>query len=141
MNEIFSHINWLAVIVATVAYFALGAIWYSKVAFANKWIQGHGINVNAADATKGMGQIMFFSFVAMFVICLTQAIIISKMGLTGGVMSGLKVGLITGVGISWMAISIGYLYTKKPMTLHIIDGLYHTVGQVIAAIILCMWTK
>ena len=141
MNEIFSHINWLAVVVATVAYFILGAVWYSKVAFANKWVQGHGINVNAADAKKGMGQIMFLSFLAFFVICLTQAIIIHKMNLTGGVMSGLKVGLITGVGISSMVISVGYLYTKKPITLHIIDGLYHTVGQVIAAIILCMWTK
>ena len=141
MNAIFSNINWLAVIVATIAYFVLGAIWYSKVAFANKWIQDHGINVNAPDAKKGIGQIMLFSFVSFFVICLTLAIIISKMGLTGGVMSGLKVGLITGVGISWMVICVGYLYTKKPITLYIIDGLYHTVGQVIAAIILCVWTK
>jgi hypothetical protein len=141
MNAIFSNINWLAVLVATVAYFALGAIWYSKAAFANKWIQGHNINVNDPNAKKGVGQIFLFSFVAMFVICLVLAILISKMGLTGGVLSGLKVGLITGVGISWMVICIGYLYTKKPMTLHIIDGLYHTVGQVIAAIILCIWTK
>ena len=141
MNEIFSHVNWLAVLVATVAYFMLGAIWYSKAVFAPKWIQGHNINVNDPNGKKGMGQLMALSFIAMFVVCLTQAIIISKMGLTGGVMSGLKVGLITGVGISWMAISIGYLYTKKPISIHFIDGLYHTVGQVIAAIILCIWTK
>lgn len=141
MNEVFSHINWLAVLVAAVAYFALGAIWYSKATFANKWIQGHGINVNDPNAKKGMGQLFLFSFIAMFVVCLTQAIIISKMGLTGGVLSGIKVGVVTGVGISWMAISIGYLYTKKPMSLHIIDGLYHTVGQIISAIIICVWAK
>ena len=141
MNEIFSNVNWLAVIVAAAAYFLLGAIWYSKAAFANKWVQGHGINVNDPNAKKGMGQIMVLSFLAFFVICLTLAVIISKMGLTGGVMSGLKVGLVTGVGFSWMTICVAYLYTKKPVSLHIIDGLYHVVGQVIAAIILCMWTK
>jgi hypothetical protein len=141
MNEIFSNINWLAVLVAAVAYFVLGAIWYSKAVFANKWVQGHGINVNDPNAKKGMGQIMTLSFLAFFVISLTLAILIHKMGLTGGVMSGLKVGLITGVGISSMTICIAYLYTKKPITLHIIDGMYHVVGQVIAAIILCVWTK
>jgi hypothetical protein len=141
MNEIFSNINWLAVLVATVAYFVLGAIWHSKAVFANKWAQGHGINMNDPNGRKGFGQILFLSFIAFFVICLTQAIIIHKMHLTGGVMSGLKVGLLTGIGFSWMTISISHLYTKKPIYLHIIDGLYHTVGQVISAIILCMWTK
>ena len=141
MNEIFSNVNWLAVLVATVAYFILGAIWHSKAVFANKWIQGHAINVNAPDAKKGVGQIMLLSFLAFFVICLSQAILISKIGLTGGVMSGLKLGLLTGVGFSWMTISISHLYTKKPIYLHFIDGLYHTAGQIIAAIILCVWTK
>jgi hypothetical protein len=141
MNEIFSNVNWLAVLVAGVAYFVLGAIWYSKAVFAPKWMQGHNIDVNAPGAKKGVGQIMVLSFLAFLVISLSQAILIQKMQLHGGVMSGLKVGLITGVGISSMVICIGYLYTKKPVSLHIIDGLYHTLGQVIAAIILCVWTK
>lgn len=31
------QINWLAVIVATIVYFALGALWYSPVAFGKPW--------------------------------------------------------------------------------------------------------
>ena len=101
----------------------------------------HGINVNDPNAKKGVGQIMAFSFVGFFVISLSLAILISKMGLTGGVMSGLKLGLVTGFGISAMTICINYFYTKKPFYLHMIDGLYHTVGQIIVGIILCVWTK
>ena len=32
-----STINWLAVIVGGVAYFALGALWFSNVLFARPW--------------------------------------------------------------------------------------------------------
>lgn len=28
MNETFSHVNWLALVVASVAHFILGAVWF-----------------------------------------------------------------------------------------------------------------
>ena len=34
---IFSYINWLHVLVAAIAYFALGAIWYSFL-FQKPWV-------------------------------------------------------------------------------------------------------
>lgn len=139
-TEIFSHLNWLAVLVASVAYFALGAIWYSKGVFGSKWAQGHGINMNDPEAKKGAGKIMMISFICFFIISITLALFIAKMNLTG-VMSGVKIGLITGVGFSAMTICISYFYTKKPMALHFIDGAYHVLGQIVAAIILCLWTK
>lgn len=145
MKEIFSDINWLAVLVATIAYFVLGAIWHSKPVFASKWAQGHGINMNPNDpnARKGFGQILILSFIAFFIISTAIAIIIAKMNSGGahlsGVMSGIKVGLVTGAGISAMTLSISHLYTKKPIYLHFIDGLYHVAGQIIVAVILCVW--
>ena len=139
-TEIFSHINWLAVLVATVAYFILGAIWYNKAVFGSKWAQGHGIKMNDPEAKKGAGKIMMISFVGFIVITITLAILIAKMSLTG-IMSGVKLGLITGIGFSSMTICISYFYTKKPMALHFIDGAYHVVGQIVAAVILCLWAK
>ena len=43
---IFSNINWLAVLVATIAYFMLGAVWYSKALFGAKWASPVGIDMN-----------------------------------------------------------------------------------------------
>ena len=137
-TEIFSQVNWLAVLAAAVAYFALGAIWYSKPVFGSKWAQGHGINMNDPAARKGAGQVMMLSFVAFVVICIALAFLVVRINLSG-LMSGVKLGVITGGGFSWMTICISYLYTKKPMSLHLIDGIYHVAGQIIAAIILCMW--
>lgn len=136
-SSILSNINWLHVLVATLAYFMLGAIWYSFL-FQKQWIAYHKIDVNNPDAKKGVGAIMGLSFLLFFVICLAMAIIISKLQLTQAI-SGVKLGLFTGIGFSAMAISITYLYLQKHRGLHLIDGLYHTVGQVIAAVILCVW--
>lgn len=137
-SELFSQINWLAVLVAAVAYFILGALWFSKILFAGMWIKGHGINVNDPNGRKGLGQMMFLSFVAFFVICIGLALLAVKMDLAG-YMSGIKLGLTTGVCFSWMAISVSHLYTRKPFTLHLIDGAYHLVAQIIAAVIICIW--
>lgn len=133
-----SDLPWLQILVATIAYFAMGAIWYSFL-FQKKWIKYQNIDMNNPDAKKGTGTIMAFSFVWFFIICVGLAILISKMGLTGGAMSGVKLGLTTGMFFSAAAISITYLYLQKPLGLHFIDGLYHVIGQIIAAVILCEW--
>ncbi len=132
-----SDLNWLHVLVAALAYFALGAIWYSAL-FQKKWIAYHGINVNDPEMKKGSGMIMLMSFILMFVATTGLAIIVNRLQLDNAV-SGIKWGLLTGVCFSAMAISITYLYVKKPAGLHFIDGLYHVVGQMIAAVILCVW--
>jgi hypothetical protein len=133
-----SNINWLAVLVAAIAYFALGALWYSPL-FGKKWVQYQNIDMNDPDIKKGVAGIMVGSFVLMLFATIGLAILVARIPLNGGVMSGLKLGLMTGLLFSATAISITYLYIKKPIGLHFIDGLYHVVGQIIAAIILCIW--
>lgn len=133
-----SNINWLAVLVAAIAYFALGALWYSPL-FGKKWIQYQNIDMNDPNIKKGVAGIMGGSFILMLLATIGLAILVARIPLNGGVMSGLKLGLSTGLLFSATAISITYLYIKKPIGLHFIDGLYHVVGQIIAAIILCIW--
>ena len=132
-----SDLNWLHVLVAALAYFALGAIWYSAL-FQKKWIAYQNINMNDPNLSKGTGVIMLMSFVWMLVATIALAIIINRLALDNWV-SGLKWGLLTGICFSFMSISVTYLYVKKPLGLHLIDGMYHVTGQVIAAIILSAW--
>jgi hypothetical protein len=133
-----SNLNWMHILVATIAYFILGAIWYSFL-FQKQWIRFHKIDTSNPDAKKGAGMIMLIGFVWTFIICTGLAILISKTTLFGGITSAIKLGLTTGVCFSALTISMTYLYLKKPFGLHLIDGLYHVVGQIIAAIILVLW--
>lgn len=132
------YINWLAVFCGALAYFVLGALWYSKLLFAPRWIVLTKVNVNNPDAKKGMGIIMFASFILMFVTSLGIAIIRTRIDVEGWI-SGLKLGLLFGLCSGAMAISISYLYEQRPLGLHLINGGYTVLGNIISGIIICCW--
>ena len=52
--NLLSSLNWLHVLVATVAYFAIGAIWYSPVLFAKPWQKFVKVDMNNADNKKAL---------------------------------------------------------------------------------------
>ena len=139
-TEIFSQINWLAVFVASVAYFLVGAIWYSAL-FRNAWIKSSGVNTSDPNMKKGVGGIFLTSFILMLIACIGMALLLGKIESPGGWMTGLKVGLIAGICFCATAISNSYLYEKRPTTLHIINDLYNIVGCSAAGIIIAMWPK
>ncbi len=131
-------INWIAVLCGALGYFALGAIWYSKVLFAKRWLELLKIDTKAPGATKGMAAIMIGSFVLMFLTAVGIAILRSRLEISGW-MGGLKLGLVTGVCFGAAAISISYVYEKRPTGLHLINGGYTVAGNIIAAVIICIW--
>ena len=140
MGHLFDYINWIAVIVATLAYFALGALWYSKLLFAKRWISDLKIDANNPDAKKGMGMMFGGSLVLMFVQCLALAILAGRIeNITYTWMSGAKLGALTGFCFCAAAVGVNYLYEKKPCSLFLINAGYAIVGNIIAGIIICCW--
>jgi len=138
-TDVFSHINWLAVLVAAVAFFLLGAIWYSFL-FRDAWIKSTGVNVNDPNAKKGVAGVMVTSFLTIIITSIGLALFIARIQ-PGGWTTGLKVGLVAGVCFCTMAIVNSYLYEKRPATLHLINSFYNIVGCVIAGIIISVWPK
>ncbi len=137
MNTIiFQNIHWLAVLLGGLGYFALGAIWYSKVLFSKKWIAYTKIDINAPNATDGIAQMFIGSFALMVVTSLAVAILANKLQTVGWV-NGAKLGLFTGICFGVTAIAVSYLYEKRPLGLHLINGGYTVLGNMIAGIIVC----
>lgn len=137
-NELFSQINWLSVLAAAVAYFLLGAIWYSKALFGPAWIKAVGIDMNNPDKGKGLAAMMVTTFVLIVVAVIAQALLAYSIGLTG-IVPGIKLGLLTGVAFATTAVSISFIYESRPTVLYFIDCGYHVAGHLAAAIILVMW--
>jgi hypothetical protein len=137
-NDLLSDINWLAVLVAAVAYFMLGAIWYSKALFAPKWAKLVGLDMNSDSNKKGLGAMMMGSFILILVTCIAQALLVVRMDLFV-LTSGLKLGLLTGLCFATTAVSISFIYEKRPTALYFIDCGYHLVGHIAAGIILVLW--
>ena len=139
-TDLFSHINWLAVLVAGLAYFVLGAIWYSKALFAPKWAKLVGIDMSNPDPNmkKGLASMMLGSFVLIILSCIGLSMLVVRMDLFI-LSSGLKLGAITGLLFATTAVSISFIYEKRPLALYFIDCGYHVVGHLAAAVILVMW--
>ncbi len=137
ITEIFKEINWIAVLVGTLGYFFLGAIWYSFL-FKEKWIAYNNINMDDPNGKKGVGAIMFASFIMMF-ICSAGLAILAEYLVISGWLYGLKLGLLTGVCFACTSMAINMLYEKKPLGLFFINGGYQVLGNIIAAVIIVCW--
>lgn len=135
--QIFKDINWIAVLVGTIGYFMVGALWYSFL-FQKKWIAYNKIDMNDPNGKKGVGAIMFASFIMMFICSVGIAILVEYMDLKGW-MYGVKLGLLTGGCFAVTSIAINMLYEKKPLGLFFINGGYQLLGNIIAAVIICCW--
>ena len=135
---------WWQILVATVAYFALGALWFNQKTLGAIWARSHGISINPEDMKKApVGRIMGLGFVCTYFICAIicwvccQGMACSPEGvcMSPGMLYCIKCGLAVGLA-AFLSISIGYLYQMKPLASFLTDGLYHLCGCVIAAAVL-----
>lgn len=138
LTEILSSLNWLHVLVAAVAYFALGALWYSFL-FKDQWIKLSGVNMDDPNAKQGAAGVMVCSFVLILVQTIGIAVL-ERHFMTTGLISGLKMGIFVGVVFASTAISINYLYNMKPKMLYVIDCGYQIIGCGIAGAIMAAWS-
>ena len=129
-------VNWLAVIVATIAHQALGAIWYSLL-FRDIWMRAMGMTPEKIEA-QGPGGEMVFGVVASFLSVLALAVIIASSGATGGA-AGLCWGLVTGVAFVFASTVMNGVYEQKKWVTMVLFGSYYTLGLMIAGFILASW--
>jgi hypothetical protein len=117
----FTGVNYVAVIIAALAGFGLGAIWYRV--FAKPWM--HAVGKTEADRPQGSAQVVLFAIaiVALFIMALMLAGVMGHLGditIRGGVISGFFVWL--GFVITTMGVNHAFSGAKPMLTL--IDGGY-----------------
>ncbi len=117
-----THIHWLAVIVAGVAAFMVGGVWYSAL-FGKIWMAARGITPEAMKTMdKGNIKVMFG---ITFVLDLWMAFVLDHVFGTYGTpdMSGAL--LIAGglaLGFVIPAMIVNYLYQQAKRNMFLIDG-------------------
>ncbi len=128
------HINWLAVIVASVTAFIIGGIWYSPKVFLNQWLEDMNLSEDPPEnPVKTFGLAYLFSFLG----CAVLAFLI---GPNATVESATTTGFLTGLAIVGGSFGINYQFAKRPMRALWIDGGYHTVQFTLFGLILGLWT-
>ena len=129
----------LAVIVAAIVFFAIGAGWYT--AFSAPWLNGIGKTVE--QLTKdggGTPMAMATGFIAILVMCYTLAWIVDR-GLQPTAGNGALTGATVAFGIVGAMLALNYGFEARGITLWLINAGYAFVGLVVAGPIIGAWRK
>jgi len=131
----FPEINYLAVLVSALAFFVIGAIWYSPVLFANAWMKELGFS---KERFEGGSMVKTFgvSFLLMLVMAFNLAAFIGN-GM--GVQFGATAGALTGIGWVALAIGINYLYERRSFRIWLINAGYMAVSFTVMGSIIGAW--
>lgn len=133
------HVNYLAVLVAAVAAFALGALWYSPLLFAKRWVAAHGYSPEkVAEMQKDAPRAYGVSFVCFLVLSFCLAILVGRIGVQTA-LGGVKLG-----GLCWLgfAATLGLtanVYSDKKIETFVIDAGYQLVYLLLMGVILSVW--
>lgn len=139
LKEFCSNANWLAIGVAALAYFILGAIWYSPMLFAKPWMAGHNMPAPGPEAKKKMPMMMIMTFLMSAVMAIAIGMLVMALG-SIKCLAGIKLGCaLSAIGIIPLVMS--HMYTGKSLKLWIIDAAYHGLGISLMSIIISVWHK
>jgi uncharacterized membrane protein YeaQ/YmgE (transglycosylase-associated protein family) len=134
MKNAILHLNWPMVLVAAIAYFAIGAIWYT-VLFGKYWAKAY--QMENADR-KGAVMSMVIGFVLTFVITMVIGLMLNAVRCKELYDCFIRAYILAAgmvVGILGTALN----YQRKPLGVWIVDIGYHLVGILVAALILAKW--
>lgn len=135
--ESLQDVNWVAVLVATVAYFLLGAIWYIPQVMGNMWAKAGGIEMEGQSPNP-------LNFVATLIAYFVSGAATAMLAVATGTDSaeeGAILGLVVGVGYALTAAAVTSIYDRKPDPLgwFLINGLFNTGGLVLVGVIIGAW--
>lgn len=128
------EVNWLAVLAAALSAFLLGGLWYSPALFGKAWQRGAGLT---DEQLKGgnPGKIYGGTFVLSLIAAATFAMFLGKLPVGTATAYGFCAGL------TWVAASFGinYLFERRPLSLFLVNGGYHTLQFTLYGFIIGLW--
>lgn len=139
------HINYLAVAVAAVVYFVIGAVWYMGL-FGKIWSQLMGFNKLSKKEAEAMKKKMGMSMTVNFVACLLASYCMAHSVLSGsafyhvvGVAAGLQSGFWIWLGFIATSQINSVIWDGRPVKLYLINVGYYLVSYVAMGAILAVW--
>jgi hypothetical protein len=132
--DAFENLNWLAVLLAGLAYFVLGAIWYSNLLFGRQYRAA--IGAGEEPATPPVVSLIV-NLVGWLVAALAMGLIATAIG-ADGFADGAVLGLVVWLGFVLTTQVVNDFYQGINADLAKINGPYNLLGFVIMGVILAM---
>lgn len=135
ITDFFSELNWLAVAVAAVAWFAFSAIWYSVPAMSKAWQESARVNPEEGGSFAVALVTSFLCYVATTIVI---ALIAAGIG-ASTFADGVALGVTLGVGFGVASALVSQVYENKGTDYWLINGLNAVISLTIVSVILSVW--
>jgi hypothetical protein len=126
--------NIIAVVLAAILYFGLGAFWYSRLLFGVQWMEERGIDPDKME--KPNPNIYLITFLAILLSSFVLVHLIKLADPNSNALTGAVTGFWVGLGVILTTHGINALYSGKSMRLFLIDVGYHLVGFLVMGAVL-----
>jgi hypothetical protein len=133
--DFFGDLNWLAVVVAAVAWFAFSAIWYSVPPISQAWQAA--AKVDPAEGGS-FAAVLIPTFVGYLVTTVAIALVAEGIG-AAGFGDGLALGVVLGVGFGVVGALVSQLYEQKGPGYWLVIGVKGVIAYSIVAVIVPVW--
>ena len=130
----FAGLNWWAILVATVAAFALGWLWYGPL-FGEAWLKAVGKTAEEIEPSPRPFIITFFTTLLTCIVLAALMNGLDMMNLTGGI----ALGAMTGIGFIAASQASDNAFCGWGMPLFLILSGYRVVFNILMGAILGVW--
>jgi hypothetical protein len=133
------EVNLLAVLVAAIAVFVIGGLWYSPLLFGKAWMRAHGHTPEKMEAMRaGVGRAYGLSFLCYLVMAVVMAVLIGATD-TVTALGGVRLGALCWLGFAATIGLIANLFSDKPLATYLLDAGYQLVYLTVMGAILASW--
>ena len=129
-------INWVAVIVAAIAIYAIGFVIYGLLVPPEWWMKAEGITQEQIEAQGGAR--MPFSVVMPLMTAIFLAVLF-KLGKVADAATGAKWAVVVALASAIPTLLYGWVYGVGPFDVTLIDAGHLLLGHVTAGAILGAW--
>jgi ABC-type Fe3+ transport system permease subunit len=134
--DLFSDLNWLAVLVAAIAYFILGALWYADFLFGKQYRAALGLDPE--QTAKPEPGPMVLNLVMWFIAALVLGLVSLAVGADDWI-DGALLGLVVAFGFIGTNRIVGNAYGADNPKLMPINAPYTLLGFALMGVILAVW--
>ncbi len=132
-------LNWLAILVAGIADWLLGAVWFTV--FSKQWQAG--LRMSPEELQANMAHPNFWPYIIAFLCSALLAYVIARLVASAsshGILRGLTVGLLIGLGTA-VAMVTEMVFEARIPSFILISAAYPLLGCVLMGIILGAWKR
>jgi hypothetical protein len=136
------RINYLAVFVAAILYWLLGALWYSPLLFSDRFIALMRWTPQdiAAIQAAGTGKLIAIAFLSSLVLAYVLAHFL-RFTRAENALDGLQTAFWLWLGFVITSTLETVLFENRPVGLYLISNGYHLVGFLAMGSLLAVWKK